>query len=461
MVIQHNLTAMNANRMLNVTTSAQSKSAEKLSSGYKINRAADDAAGLSISEKMRKQIRGLTQASSNAQDGVSAVQTAEGALTEVHSMLQRMNELAVQSANGTNSQTDRKAIQDEIDQLTSEIDRVSETTKFNETYLLKGDPTKTSTAKFMKSGFASKFNTKLVLLYAPVIYGLMIILTPVIFIVDHLAGIVLKLFGTNSKDKSNTITEEELRTIVKVSHEEGIIEKDERQIIDNLFDFGDTSVKDVMIPRIDMTVADVNSSYDDIITLFKSTMYTRIPIYENDTDNVIGTLNIKDLIVTNVDDSFNIRKIMREPFFTYEHKNTSELFKEMQLKRYSIAIVLDEYGQTAGMITTEDLLEEIVGEIRDEYDTDEKDDMTKIRENTYRINASCKLDDINDELGTRLYSEDNDSLGGFVSEKLDRIPKAGDKLTIDNVWLFVERSSSNRAESIILKIADKPTENNN
>ena len=110
-----------------------------------------------------------------------------------------------------------------------------------------------------------------------------------------------------------------------------------------------------------------------------------------------------------------------EPFFTYEHKNTSELFKEMQLKRYSIAIVLDEYGQTAGMITTEDLLEEIVGEIRDEYDTDEKDDMTKIRENTYRINASCKLDDINDELGTKLYSEDNDSLGGFISEKLDRI----------------------------------------
>ena len=154
MVVQHNLSAMNANRMLNVTTSAQSKSTEKLSSGYKINRAADDAAGLSISEKMRKQIKGLTQASSNAQDGVSAVQTAEGALTEVHSMLQRMNELAVQSSNGTNSQTDRKAIQDEIDQLTSEIDRVSETTKFNETYLLKGDATKTTNATFMKSGYA-------------------------------------------------------------------------------------------------------------------------------------------------------------------------------------------------------------------------------------------------------------------------------------------------------------------
>ena len=140
MVVQHNMQAANANRMLNVTTSAQSKSTEKLSSGYRINRAADDAAGLTISEKMRKQIKGLDRASTNAEDGVSAVQTAEGALTEVHSMLQRMNELATQAANGTNSKdSDRQAIQDEIDQLTTEIDRVSETTKFNETYLLKGD----------------------------------------------------------------------------------------------------------------------------------------------------------------------------------------------------------------------------------------------------------------------------------------------------------------------------------
>ena len=153
MVVQHNMQAANANRMLNVTTSAQSKSTEKLSSGYKINRAADDAAGLTISEKMRKQIKGLDRASTNAQDGVSAVQTAEGALTEVHSMLQRMNELAVQSANGTNSSTDRKAIQDEVDQLATEIDRVSETTKFNETYLLKGDSKTSTKANFMKSDY--------------------------------------------------------------------------------------------------------------------------------------------------------------------------------------------------------------------------------------------------------------------------------------------------------------------
>ena len=156
MVVQHNITAMNANRMLGVTTNGQSKSTEKLSSGYRINRAADDAAGLSISEKMRKQIRGLSQAFTNAQDGISCVQTAEGALTEVHSMLQRMNELTVQSANGTNSSVDRNAIQAEIDQLTTEIDRVSETTKFNDTYLLKGDDTKNTPSTTSSATFAIK-----------------------------------------------------------------------------------------------------------------------------------------------------------------------------------------------------------------------------------------------------------------------------------------------------------------
>ena len=152
MVVQHNMQAMNANRMLGVTTSAQAKSTEKLSSGYRINRAADDAAGLSISEKMRKQIRGLSQASDNAQDGISCVQTAEGALTEVHSMLQRMNELAVKAGNGTMSEDDRQNVQDEIDQLTTEIDRVSETNKFNETYLLKGDDTSNGNKRTFKAG---------------------------------------------------------------------------------------------------------------------------------------------------------------------------------------------------------------------------------------------------------------------------------------------------------------------
>lgn len=301
--------------------------------------------------------------------------------------------------------------------------------------------------------------TKIAMAYAPIIKFLMVILTPVIFIVDHLAGFFLWLLRIDSSKKKDIFTEDEIRTIVNVSQEEGVIESNEKKIINNLFDFGDSTAKDVMIPRIDMTLADVNSSYDEIIDLFRQTMYTRIPIYENSPDNVIGILNIKDLIVTKSDSkTFDIRKIMRKPFFTFEQKNTSDLFKDMQLSSTSIAIVLSEYGTTSGMITTEDLLEEIVGEIRDEYDTDEKDALVKINDTTYRVDGSFKLDDLNDELGTTLESEDNDSIGGLIVEKLDRLPKAGDKLTVDNVWMFVEKASSNRAESVIVKLLPEKNE---
>ena len=300
---------------------------------------------------------------------------------------------------------------------------------------------------------ANMYATNMAMAYAPIIWVLMIVLTPVIFIVDHLAGFFLRLLRIDNNKKKDIFTEDEIRTIVNVSQQEGVIESNEKKIINNLFDFGDSTAKDVMIPRIDMTLADVSSSYDDIISLFRQTMYTRIPIYENTPDNVIGILNIKDLIVNPSDnDTFNIRNIIRKPFFTFEQRNTSDLFKEMQLSSTSIAIVLSEYGTTSGMITTEDLLEEIVGEIRDEYDTDEKEALSKINDTTYRVDGSFKLDDLNDELGTKLESEDNDSVGGLIVERLDRLPKAGDKITIGNVWMFVEKVSSNRAESVIVKI---------
>lgn len=300
---------------------------------------------------------------------------------------------------------------------------------------------------------ANMYATNMAMAYAPIIWVLMIVLTPVILIVDHLAGFFLWLLRIDNNKKKDIFTEDEIRTIVNVSQQEGVIESNEKKIINNLFDFGDSTAKDVMIPRIDMTLADVSSSYDDIISLFRQTMYTRIPIYENTPDNVIGILNIKDLIVNPSDnDTFNIRNIIRKPFFTFEQKNTSDLFKEMQLSSTSIAIVLSEYGTTSGMITTEDLLEEIVGEIRDEYDTDEKEALSKINDTTYRVDGSFKLDDLNDELGTKLESEDNDSVGGLIVERLDRLPKAGDKITIGNVWMFVEKVASNRAESVIVKI---------
>ncbi len=302
---------------------------------------------------------------------------------------------------------------------------------------------------------ATVYAEKFALLYAPIIKFIMIILTPAIIIIDFLASMFLKLIKIDAKNSKQKITEEELRTFVKVSHEEGIIESDERKIINNLFDFGDSKAKDVMIPKIDMTLADVETSYHEIISLFKETKYTRIPIYEDNPDNIIGILNIKDLIIAPKERAFNIRRIMRKPFFTYEHKNTSDLFKEMQQNSQSIAIVLDEYGTTIGMITTEDLLEEIVGEIRDEYDTDEAEPFVKLSHNVYRIDASYKLDDINEAIGTNLNSEDNDSIGGYIIENLDRFPSRGDRLKINNLEFIIERASSTRIETIIMKVHNR------
>lgn len=301
---------------------------------------------------------------------------------------------------------------------------------------------------------ATIYAEKFALVYAPVVYFIMFIFTPVIFIIDMLSGVILKLIHVDANNKHNKITEEELRTFVQVSHEDGVIESNEKKIINNLFDFGDTEAKDVMIPRIDMTLADVNTGYDDIIELFRETKYTRIPIYEGNPDNVIGILNIKDLILSQHND-FNIRAIMRKPFFTYEHKNTSELFNVMQRSSHSISIVLDEYGSTAGMITTEDLLEEIVGEIRDEYDTDETDPFIKVGHYSYLVDGSYKLDDLNDSLNLKFTSQDNDSIGGFIIEKLDRFPDIGEQFDIDNVHFKIERASSNRIELVLIKLPEE------
>ena len=299
---------------------------------------------------------------------------------------------------------------------------------------------------------ATVYSEKFALVYAPVIKALMTVLTPVIYVVDVLAGFFLRLFHIDTKNHKKTITETELRTFVNVSHEEGVIESDERQIINNLFDFGDAEAKDVMIPRIDMVAADITTGYDEILALFRETMYSRIPVYEEEQDNVVGILNIKDLIVVPHGTQFEIRKIMRKPYYVYEHKNISELFKEMQKQSQGIAIVLDEYGSTAGMITTEDLLEEIVGEIRDEYDNDETEPFVKIDDYTYHIDGTYKLDDVNEKLSTALTSEDNDSIGGYIIEKLDRIPAAGEKLRVDNLEFTVEKVESNRVVSVILKV---------
>lgn len=290
------------------------------------------------------------------------------------------------------------------------------------------------------------------LAYAPVIRGLMTVLTPVIYIIDKLAGVVLKLLGLDQKNMNQAITEEELRTFVDVSHEDGVIEQEEKEIINNLFDFGESKVKDIMIPRIDMSLIDVESEYLDVINIYKETKYSRFPVYEDNPDNVVGVLNIKDLITAPTGQAFNLKSIMRKPYFVYEQKNTSELFREMQKSSISIAIVIDEYGTSVGMVTTEDLLEEIVGDIRDEYDQDEEEEFKQLASHVYRIDAAYKLDDINSEIGCHLESDDNDSIGGYIIEKLDRFPKTGDHFTIDNLEFIIEKASKARIDSILMKV---------
>lgn len=296
---------------------------------------------------------------------------------------------------------------------------------------------------------------KLSLIYANIIYTLMFLLTPVIFIINKLAYFFMRLIGVDPTKKMASITETELRTIVDVSHEEGIIEKEERQMINNVFDFGDAIASDVMVPKIDMTMADINSTYDELIKIFRTEKYTRIPIYQDSTDNVIGIINMKDLLLYNPEEIFDVRKYLRTVFFTYESKKLSELMIEMKKTSVNIVIVLDEYGVTAGLITLEDLLEEIVGEIHDEYDLDEDEPIKKISETKYILEGQMKIVDLNDYLGVNLSSDDYDSIGGLIIEKLDRLPTVGDKITIDSLSFKVTSMDKMRINYVELLINQK------
>lgn len=307
---------------------------------------------------------------------------------------------------------------------------------------------------------ATIHSEKLALAYGPIIKFLMWFLTPAIWFVNTLSMLVLKLMRVDPNSKGATITENELRTIVEVSHEEGVIETEEKRMITNLFDFGDSQARDVMIPRIDMTFADINSTYQEIIDIFRAEKYTRLPVYEDSTDNVVGIINVKDLLLYDSHEDFNVRDILREPYYAYEFKKTSELMDELKKTSNNITIVLDEYGSTVGMITLEDLLEEIVGEIRDEYDEDEKDLIEKISDTEYIIAGMTKLDDFNELANTHLQSDEYDSIGGFIIELLDRLPEAGDKVTLSGLELTVDKIDKNRIKSVhvILKPEEEDSE---
>lgn len=284
---------------------------------------------------------------------------------------------------------------------------------------------------------------------------LMKILTPVIFIINKLSLGLMFLLHVNIKDAQKKMTEEELRTIVDVSQENGVIEHEERDMIHNLFDFGDAEAKEIMVPRIDMTFVQAGATYQEVLDIFRQDMFTRLPVYEDSTDNVIGIINMKDFLLQNDTPEFSVRNLLREPYFTYEHKNTADLFLEMRKSSISLAIVLDEYGVTAGLITLEDLLEEIVGEIRDEYDADEEDDITRISDREFYVLGSANLNDVSEALSLHFTSDDYDTIGGYCLGLLDHLPEKNEIiLTDNNILLRIDRMEKNRIERIYIRLPE-------
>ncbi len=307
--------------------------------------------------------------------------------------------------------------------------------------------------------WANSHADKIALSYSGIIASLMTVLTPVIWIVDNIARTIIRLFHLEADPSESSITEDELRTYVDVSHEEGVIEPEEHVFINNVFDFSDSTAEEIMIPRIDMTAVSVAASYEEVMALFKKTMYTRIAVYEDAPDNMIGFIHMKDFFFVRDSSRFKIKKILRDVHYTYERKKTSDLLMEMREKATSFAIVLDEYGSAVGMITMEDLLEEIVGEIRDEYDADEAELIKKTGDNTYLIVAGMKLDDVNDALGLSLESEDYDSLGGMMIDRLERLPVNNESIVLENgITLQARGIYQNRIRKILLKLPQETPE---
>ena len=303
---------------------------------------------------------------------------------------------------------------------------------------------------------ATAYAENMSLWYCKIVLFTIAITTPVSFIVNGIASGILKILGIDLQNRQ-AMTENELKTYVDVSHEDGVIETGEKEIIYNVFDFSDAVAKDIMIPRIDMSCVSSEADYNEVMKVFKEDMYTRIPVYEgNEQDNIIGLINVKDMILLQDKDNFKVTDNLRKAYYTYEYKKTADLLMEMREKSQNVAFVLSEYGTCVGMITLEDLLEEIVGEIRDEYDSDEAQLIKDLGGGRYLVEGNMKLDDINDALGTELDSEDYDSIGGLMIENLDRLPGYGETVNLDNgITLTARAIKRNRITKVLMSVAPK------
>ena len=250
------------------------------------------------------------------------------------------------------------------------------------------------------------------------------VLTPLVFVFTQISQVFIKLLGAEPDVNESFITQEELKTMVGVSEEEGVLEEEEKEMIFNVFEFGDLQVKDVMIQRVDIVAVNVDVTYDEILDVIKQEQFSRIPVYNETIDDIVGVLNIKDLLFISEEEkkNFDIKKFMRDPFYTFEFKKVMELFSEMKKSRNHISIVLDEYGGTVGIATIEDLVEEVVGEIEDEYDQEEKE-IQCINEKEYMLEGSTRLHDVKDIIGVDLESDEFDSIGGLILGEIGRFPE--------------------------------------
>ena len=302
-------------------------------------------------------------------------------------------------------------------------------------------------AEITPKTLAAQKSEKISLMVAKPISILTTVLAPIVFVTTLIASLFLRLLGCRYDANLPTITEEELKSLVNLGEKEGVIEDQEKTMICNVFDFGDHLIKEVMIQRMDIVAININASYDEIIKKIRTEQYSRYPIYSNKIDNIIGILNVKELVYRDSDEVFDIKKFMTKPYYTFEYMSTSELFNEMKKGRTHMAIVLDEYGGTAGIVTFEDLVEEIVGEISDEYDMHTKE-IEMIQEGEYIINGSTKIEELNELIGTRIESEHYESVGGFIIELMGRLPKQGESVEYMKTKFIIENMERNRIKKI-------------
>ena len=272
---------------------------------------------------------------------------------------------------------------------------------------------------------------------------------PFIYVFTAISGVFIKILGGDPKATEPFITEEELKTMVGVSEEEGVLENVEKEMIFNVFGFADAQVKDVMVQRVDVVAVDINATYDEVINIIKVEQFSRIPVYNQNIDDVIGILNVKDLIIASQnEENFKVSDYMRDPYYTFEFKKVTELFKEMKKSRNHMAVVLDEYGGNVGIVTIEDLIEEVVGEIEDEYDDEQDSDIIVIKEDEYIVDGSARLDHIGDLIGVSMESEEFDSIGGLIIGELGRFPERNEEVKVNSIRFVVEEIDKNRIKKV-------------